>query len=367
MELSRYRIMMRGKNKAEKRQARLHIVRYAQREGIKAAAREYGCSKNTVRLWKRRFEDEGMRGLDEKRDVPRDIPHKTSKANERYIVSCRKKVPCYGPQRLKMFFAINESEGAIKRILKEYKLTRTKRKKYRKRNDLREIKAKYKALSKHQEDTKHLYDIPRYWTQMKRLKLPKYQYTIRDVKSGFMVLGYGSECTEKYAELFTEEYIKHLKKHGIKLDELEIQSDNGYEFGGTRRRSVDYGYVHMIEQRYGARHNYIPPGMKNAQADVESAHGLIESEFYDIEDYSSRDEFFKKAQLYQDFFNMLRPNFSKGGKTPWEIISKDRENIAPEVLLFPVIDIDALFSVKFALPQRGQVTPAFAGHYYIKV
>ena len=102
-------------------------------------------------------------------------------------------------------------------------------------------------------------------------------------------------------------------------------------------------------------------GMKNANADVESAHSLIESEFYDIEDFGSKAEFFRKAQLYQDFFNMIRPNFSKGTKTPWEIISEDRPDIATEVLLFPMIDIDALFRFKFSMTQRGQIIPAFAG------
>jgi len=363
MELSRYRIMMKGKDKVHKADVRLHIVRYAQRYGNKPAAREYGCSKNTVKLWRQRFEAEGMSGLNEKRDVPRNIPHKTSEAEELYVVGCRNKVPCYGPQRLRLFFGIKASEGAIKRILREHKLTRTKRKKYHKRNDLRGIKARYRALSKHQEDTKHLYDIPRYWPQMTRLGLPRYQYTIRDIKSGFIVLGYGSECSELYAELFTEAYIEHLKRYGIKHGELVFQSDNGSEFGGTTRGIKDRGYVHMIEERYGSRHTYIPPGMKNANADVESAHGLIESEFYDIEDFSSRTEFFEKAQLYQDFFNMLRPNFSKGGKTPWEIISEDRPDISPYVLLFPVIDIDALFSIKFSIPQRGQIKPAFAGFH----
>jgi len=351
---------MNGKDKVQKADARLHIVRYAKRYGNKPASREYGCSKNTVKLWRRRFEEEGMRGLDEKRDVPRNIPHKTSEADEAYIVECRRKVPCYGPQRLRLFFGIKTSEGAIKRILREHHLSRAKRKKYHKRNDLREVKARYRALSIHQEDTKHLYDIPRYWPQMKTLGLPRYQYTIRDVKSGFMVLGYGSECSEVYSELFTEAYIRHLKAYGIKPEELVFQSDNGFEFGGTTKRIKDGGYIHMIEERYGSRHTYIPPGMKNANADVESAHGLIESEFYDIEDFISRAEFFNKAQLYQDFFNMLRPNFSKGGKTPWEIISKDRSNISPDVLLFAVVDIDTLFSIKFSMPQRGQIKPAFA-------
>lgn len=141
-----------------------------------------------------------MSGLNDKRDVPRNIPHKTSESQKRYIVKCRNKVPCYGPRRLRLFFGIKASEGSIKRILREHDLTRRKRKKYQRRNDLREEKAKYKALGHHQEDTKHLSDIPKYWPQMKMLGLPKYQYTIRDTKSGFMALGYGSECSEIYAE-----------------------------------------------------------------------------------------------------------------------------------------------------------------------
>ena len=39
MELSRYRIMMKGKDKADKADARLHVIRHAQKHGNKATAR----------------------------------------------------------------------------------------------------------------------------------------------------------------------------------------------------------------------------------------------------------------------------------------------------------------------------------------
>lgn len=39
---------------------------------------------------------------------------------------------------------------------------------------------------------------------------------------------------KKYAELFTELYITHLKRYGIKASEITIQTDNGSEFGGSR-------------------------------------------------------------------------------------------------------------------------------------
>ncbi len=86
--------MMKGKSKEEKAEAGLHIVRYAQRHGNKQEARQFGCSKNTVKLLRRRFEAEGMSGLNDKRDVPGDLPHKTPEAMEQYMVDWGRKVPC---------------------------------------------------------------------------------------------------------------------------------------------------------------------------------------------------------------------------------------------------------------------------------
>jgi len=64
-------------------------------------------------------------------------------------------VPCYGPKRLKWFFGIDASEGAIYRVLKQNKLTKKRRKKYQKKNEpKRKKKTKYKALTHHQLDSK---------------------------------------------------------------------------------------------------------------------------------------------------------------------------------------------------------------------
>ena len=70
------------------------------------------------------------------------------------------------------FPEIKASEGAIARVLKQNDLTKKRRKKYQRKQDLRAKKAKYTALSHHQEDVKHLYDIPHYWEQIQRKGLP---------------------------------------------------------------------------------------------------------------------------------------------------------------------------------------------------
>ena len=205
-------------------------------------------------------------------------------------------------------------------------------------------------MTHHQEDVKHLYDIPAYWPQMTRLKLPKYEYTIRDTKSGFTIMGFANEYNEQYSTMLTETYLKHLKAFGIDSEEITIQTDNGSEFGAKKRDINTPGFVNMIMVKHRAIHQYIPPGCSNANGDVESFHSTVEKEFFDLELFQLKEEFFRKAQVYQCFYNFTRPNFSKKGKTPLQIFLEDRPGISPEVLNFPVYDLDALFRQKMEMP-----------------
>lgn len=339
--------MIEQSSKEKQIQVRQAMVKYAQAHGVKPAARHFHCSKNTVKLWLRRFKEGGIGALVHQRKGPCRIPHKISQKEEKQIIKSRKHAPCYGPKRLKWAFDIRASEGAIARVLKQNKLTRKNRKKYLRKQDLRSRKAAYTAISHHQEDVKHLYDIPYYWSQMQRLKLPKYQLTIRDTKSGFMMLGYGHEYNELYSTIMTELYINHVRSFGIPSEEIIIQTDNGAEFGGGNNRNLNKrGFIETIEKKLGATHRFIPPGMSNANADVESVHATIEDEFFDLETFKDEQDFWIKAQTYQYFYNLVRPNFSKQGKTPLQIIMEDRPQINPLVMKFPVINLDAEFRAR---------------------
>lgn len=356
-----YCAMLFKRSPEEQVSIRQAIVRYAQRKGNKPAARHYGCDVRTVREWRKRFEHQGTGALENKSRAPHRCPHKTSKEVEELIIQKRKEAPCYGPKRLKHFNpSLKSSEGAIYRVLKERGLLRKTRRKYRTKQDLRDVKARYQALSHHQEDVKHLYDIPYYWPQMTTWKLPKYEYTIRDTKSGFTIVGFADEYSEQYSTMLTETYLAHLKSFGVDLKDVTIQTDNGSEFGARKRDIKTPGFVNTIMLEWGAMHNYIPPGCSNANADVESFHSTVEFEFFNLESFKSREEFFRKTQAYQYFYNFVRPNFSKAGKTPLQIVLEDRPDISPEVLNFPVYDLDALFRQKMELPAnngRDQYVP----------
>jgi transposase len=332
------------------------VVLEALEKGIKPTAFRLNMSKNTIRLWLRRFQNEGNDGLLDRRSGPNRIPHKTSLALEKQIIAIRKTASCYGARRLKYFFNLTPSIGAIQRILHDHGLCRKKRRRYQKKNDLRFIKAKYKAGEKLQMDVKYLTDIPPYWEMMQRLKLPRFQYTIRDVKSGMLFLGYANVISEIHAESMAQYVLNTIVAHFPGT--VSLQTDNGVEFSGTTRNPETNHFRRAIKA-LGAEHCYIPPGHCNANADVESIHATIEEEFYNLTSFTSRKDFFQKAESYRLFYNLERPNFSKTGKTPSFIAQEDhsKSNFATVFQSIGVLDLDCL--VRFHI--RGQPLPVLPG------
>lgn len=349
-----YRSMMEGKDKEARFQFRLRMVRHAQEHGIRDAARVYGCERNTVRDWLRRYEAEGVKGLEERSRAPHRIPHKTTVAEEQEIVGAREAAPCMGPVRLKEYFSLRRGKNAIGRVLREHGLTRPKRKRREKQADLRQVKAQYAALTHLQMDVKYLTDIPRYWAQMEALGLPRYEYTIRDTKSGAIFLGFAQQVSLTYASILIRRCLKHLELCGIEPNRVTVQTDRGSEFSGGRRKKNERGFVYMVEKVCGAEQVFTPPRWPNANADVEAVHRLIEEELFDLERYTDLEDFLRKATLYQHFFNFARTNSYRGRRTPWEIVAKDHPWIDPRALALPPVLLEAEFQ---RLEQVGQDVP----------
>lgn len=361
MELNRYGNLMKLAGKGKYFSLRKSIVQEASRNGIKPTAKKFNMSKNTVKLWVNRFKREGNDGLLDRRNGPHYIPHKTPKDQEEEIVAIRKEASCYGAMRMKYFFDVKASQGAIQRIIKDHGLTRKVRRKYQKKNDLRAIKEKYKAFEMLQMDIKYLTDIPPYWERLQRLGLPKFQYTVRDVKSGMLFLGYGDEIT-------VEKSIKMLEHVLSKITpnfpgEITVQTDNGIEFSGTTGRCENNQFSSAVN-KWGAKHRYIPPGHCNANGDVESIHATIEHEFYNLTDFVSRDDFMRKSESYRNFYNLQRPNWSKKVKTPWLIAQQDHPetNLATVVQFIEVLDLERSLA---PTPLGGQTLPVLSVSYFI--
>lgn len=363
MGLASKHIPVEGYGKHYSHDFKLKAVRAANDYGIKPVARRFKVARNTLRQWTRRYRENRSNGLIDGRKGPRSIPHKTHKKVEDQVLQIRRRAPCFGPRRLKHFFDIPCSQGAISRIIRQAGLARPRRQKVRKRNDLRAIKAeRHQAFEFLQMDIKYLTDIPFYVKQLKPLALPKFQYTVRDTRSGLLFLGYSDELSELNARTMVDYVIRHFQAAGVDAQNVTVQTDNGSEFSGMAKYENTATFVKHVEGILGANHRYIRSGNKNAQADVESSHWWIEYEFYDLTTHNSRADFLQNAEAYRLFFNLVRPNFSRDAKTPWQMAQECLPNtdITSVLSLLPVIDLDQVAGPSL---NRGQTIPELADKF----
>lgn len=189
-------------------------------------------------------------------------------------------------------------------------------------------------------------DIPELWAQAQALGLPRYQYTAREVTSGWHYLAYAQECMLAYAKLFAEVILKHLQDCGVRLKGSRVQTDNRCEFVGNWQARTDSEFTKAAEAVRGLRHTRRPPRAHTWQSDVETAHRIIEDEFYEVERFRSRSDFLAKAASYNLWLNVGRRNRGKEHKTPWELIHEREPEVAPAVCALPPIYLDELFMRK---------------------
>jgi len=171
---------------------RHNLVLCAIKQGIKAASRVFESTPKTVRKWVGRFKKQGNAGLIAQSRAPHRCPHKTSDALESKVVQLRRKTPGFGSRRLIEEFELKIGHNAVDHILREHHLTRKPKRRHKRKNDLRAVKAAYeppspsggRLFTHFQMDVKYLTDIPFYWPQMQANGLPRFQYTIRELSRG---------------------------------------------------------------------------------------------------------------------------------------------------------------------------------------
>jgi len=213
---------------------RINIVKDAKRIGIKPTARKYKTSPQTVRKWVKRFDEEKKPGLRDKSKRPKSYPNEIKKywyfKIEDICSWANKNNKRINAAMIKRKHNIPYSKNTILRVMRELNFSLKKRKKYQRKRDLREIKAKMKAFEKIQVDIKCLDDIPEMYGTFIAHRLPKYQITARDVHTGALFYSYAIEKSSTNTTMFMLELASHLKKHGVNLEDVTIQTDNATEF-----------------------------------------------------------------------------------------------------------------------------------------
>jgi len=344
------------KDMSNKFNLRLEMVRFAREHGVSEAAREFETTRKTVRKWRDRYEEDHTKGLSDRSRAPHHIPHKMPEAKEAKIADLRERHKRrWGPHRLKTHYGLDVSEDAIGRVIRQKGLTRGRRRKWRRRQDLRDKKAQMRAFEKMQVDTKDLKDMPEYYTQMVIHGLPKFKYTARDMALGAAFFAFADENNSTYAGIFGRLVMGHLKQYGIEVKEMEVQTDNGSEYIGSVRKKSGLSEFEKVVAEAEGTHTRIPPRHCTWQSDVERFNGLIEEEFFMCETFDSEEDFLAKAYAYQLFFNYERKNQWRDDKAPVEILREKMPHIDDQVLNLPPIRLERVLS---SVPLGGYHVPA---------
>jgi len=322
---------------------RLEIVRFAREHGLSEAALEFKTTRKTVRKWQDRYEEDHTKGLIDRSRAPHKVWNKMSPEEEKRIETLRDRHKKWGPKRLKAYYELPQSEGAIYRVLKQKGKIKRRKKKWQRRQDLRELKAKMKAFEKLQTDTKYLTDIPEYYPRMIEKRLPRFQYGVRVMAIGASFFAYADELSLTYTTLFAQRVIDHLKRYGIEVKGMEEQTDNGSEYIGSVTAKEPSAYQEVLAQA-GIRHTQIPPRHCTWQSDIERFNGLVEEEFYMSESFEDREDFLAKAYAYQLFFNYARKNRWRDNKTPVELLREKMSEADEQVLNLPPIRLETLLA-----------------------
>jgi len=345
------------KDMSNKFNYRLRMVEYALKYGKSQAARECKTTRKTVRKWVERFRQEGLEGLRDKKKAPKYIPHKLKPEDETRIVELRQKHPSWGSRRLIERYKVKGSNGgSVNRVIKQNHLIKPKRKRWRKRKDLSELKKKMLFFENSQIDTKDLADIYQYWPFMKNLGLPRYEYTLRELSVGASFYAYADENNSTYASLFAQYVVEYLKSHGIHTDKIIWQTDNGSEFIGSVKKKINR--LSAFQSALGGMenqivHGRIPPRCSYLQGDVETFHRIVEDELYEVEGYDNQIEFLGKAYAYQLYFNYIRRNRYRDNKSPIELLKEKSLRIDENVLNLPPIRLESLLHFCYNKVSQG--------------
>ena len=346
-----YNVMRTSKDPKE---LRYRMVLSVNRVGIKQTARDFHTSRTTVRKWYGRWLEGGYRGLMDRSRRPHHSPRATPLEERRHLVALKKRYKRMGAEQVRAREGLSRSARTIRKVWREEGVSsRRRRRKYKTKQNLREMKRRWRLFQQVAEDTKDLVDIPEYYLQMKAQGLPTVQYTARDVTTGLLFMAFAQERSLTNSTLFAKYLNRTLGRCGIDLSRTRRQTDHGSEYIGGVLAKTDSAYTRTIESVKGQTHGTIPPGAYTYQSDVETVHNLVEMEFYEVESFSGRHDFLQKARTYQLYFNLLRPNSYKEGKTPWQLAKEKKPDIPIHVPMIPPVFLDDLLDQSLEKTPQG--------------
>ena len=330
---------------------RLEMVRFANENSIKKAARFYSCSKNTIKKWCRRYAVYGLNGLLDQSKKPKNSPKRIQQEDIDKItevsITAKEKKKHITVKNVRKTSGVNDySDVTINRYIN--KAVGKKRNKTHPKTTGGDVSWKKKLLPWQliQIDIKYLTDIdnlkPYFACENNDFKgiRSKYEITARDVATGTPIVAYCEEKSVTYTRKFLEEilypFLKQFK--GLDLKTITIQTDNGSE--NTNRHMKTNGkepeksaFTLFVEDKF-KKHRTNIPGHCTADSDVETFHWSIERDCLAWDDIVDDESLIKYTSVYMREY--LHTEIKTRGYSP---IDKIKETYEIDNIIYPMPQI----------------------------
>ena len=293
-------------NISERAKQRLKILDWHKlhEKNISLTARHFGLTRYTIRNWKKKLDESGPKGLDDKSRRPHNIRKPTTSWEIVFkIVETRNKYPAWSKYKIQEILKqenIIISASTIGRILKrkgmiktKISIKRSKAAKHPRKRFPRGFRVSH-AGDMVQIDTKHI---------MTTGGRKFYQFTAIDVLGKGRILRIYSSATSRNGARFLQECVNSFD---FKIN--NIQTDNGSEF---------LGEFDELCKKLNIPHYFIYPRHPKQNCYVESSHSADEREFYQQGNISPLLEVMQlKIIDWQNIWNKIRPHKSLNYLTP---------------------------------------------------
>jgi putative transposase len=329
-------------------QARKCLVQAYQEIGsISETARRWHTSRQVVRKWVRRFEQEGEEGLHDRSRRPHHSPHQTPPQLQQQVLQAREATN-YGRERLALYLkrqGVSLSPYTIRNILRRHGVTAHKRRRRKPLYPARWAWDEDVPFALIQADVKDVLDKKALgttlWQHIRRHRLPRYQWTACDGRSRLRFLAYSHRITRTNGIAFLLLVLLWLRSHRISTP-VTFQTDWGAEFGGDNPDQVAALQQRFLQPLNGTLRRY-PMGRKQYNGRVERSHRTDDEEFYRpyLLQANCDRELLDLAARWIYFYNVLRPHLGKqmAKSTPLQVLHRlgyngdDRIALLPPILL----------------------------------
>lgn len=309
------RLLKLAVNVSAKAKHRLKIIDWHKANGKNQSltCRRFGINRETLRTWLNRFQQTGIRGLEDKSHRPKKLRStQVPLMVQDTIVNLRKTHPYYSKYKLAVLLDFKVSASTIGRVLKRKGLINPKvsRKRWRAAIHPKKRYPRDLVINKPgnliQIDTKHLR-----WNNRKM-----YQFTAIDVLTKYRVLWIASRITSASAARFLT---LCQQKFPFRLE--AVQTDNGSEF---------HDRFDSLCKRLKLPHYFIEPHSPKQNSYVERSHLTDDKEFYQQGNMRSTVErLLPLIQSWNQIYNHLRPHQSLNYLTPMQYLQKYEDKSIP--------------------------------------